>query len=360
MYREKKMRRTIVLIFIASIILGLIQACSVSAEQDPEVRVITVIETNYTYITNTIIQNEILTNFQEITNQFWYTNIESLTNFITNTATQTNIQVFTNINWATNYFTNQVTLTNEIIQTNLQTFTNIFSQTNWYILTNFWTNSFQLTNILYLTNYVILTNYYTMTNSTIWDPADTGSVTLQGAVITNGLTDSALYFNGTAWAVLSNQLSVNFTGDLFTLSVWIKWDTDPFSWRTANDYANIISKNGDVQWQLGHAKNNRKFQFTLNTLSGAYIVSGTTQPLQSVWYHLAAVYDGNNLVLYVNGNQEGTIPATGLMLTSSADINIGRRSVSGDRYFLGWVDRLGIYSTAWNSQAVQFEYLQGQ
>lgn len=332
-------------------------SCTVRPPEEYDITQQIVIQTNYTYVTNVIIETNLITETLFMTNSYAFTNLLSLTNVYTNINSVTNFNILTNLNWMTNYSTNYTELTNWVISTNVNQVTNTTQLSNIGYYTNTITNLTWITNIQWQTNYLTITNYYTMTNSGPLDLSDPALLQLHGAVLTNGLTTNALYLDGSTYASISNQDSVNFTGTSLTISVWIKWDADPFAWRTANDYANIISKNGDSQWQLGHAKNNRKFQFSLQTANGNYVVTGTTQPARNSWYHLAAVYDGSNITLYVNGTLEGSVPASGLILTSTSDVNIGRRSVNNDRYFKGFVDRIGIYSSAWSAEAVQFEYI---
>ncbi len=344
---------------ILAISMSTIIGCSTAPSGNDATQTVIIIETNFIYMTNVITQTNLLTNTYLSTNYSSMTNIWSLTNFYTNIFSITNLLVTTNYNWTTNFSTNYTELTNWTLQTNVLSVTNLTQLSNISYLTNFQTNFSQLTNYYTLTNLVIITNFYTMTNAEPVDFGDTNQVTLVGAVLTNGKTSSALYLNGSAYAVMSNQPAVNFSGDTLTISLWVYWDTDPFNWaKSNNDYANIISKNGDGQWQVGHGRNNRKFQFTLQTTAGNFVVSGTTQPAIATWYHVAAVYDGSNILLYVNGTLEGTLPASGFIQVSDTDVEIGRRSIPGDRYFHGIVDRLGIYSTAWSSDTVLFEYQQ--
>lgn len=64
------------------------------------------------------------------------------------------------------------------------------------------------------------------------------------------------------------------------------------------------------------------------------------------WYHIAGVYDGVNLSLYINGILYSQIPATG-EATYNSSLNIGRWGGTSPTWALdGKVDEVGFYSKA--------------
>ncbi len=76
-------------------------------------------------------------------------------------------------------------------------------------------------------------------------------------------------------------------------------------------------------------------RFGLNTTSGGnqYVGGGTASLGQ--WVHLAGVYDGATIKLYVDGVQRASMNKTGSILSSSRPVLVGRererdRSIGGE------------------------------
>src|SRR5205085_9358952 len=63
-------------------------------------------------------------------------------------------------------------------------------------------------------------------------------------------------------------------------------------------------------------------------------------------------YDGTTLSLSVNGNNVGTVVATGNVDTSSGDLRIGGNAIWGE-YFAGLIDEIRIYSRALTAAEIQ-------
>jgi len=140
---------------------------------------------------------------------------------------------------------------------------------------------------------------------------------------------------------------------VITILAWVKWSIDPTS---GYKKANIISKNGDNQYQLRHNRSNTRFEFGVKTSGGKEYVQGTTTPVQGIWYFVAATYDGSELKLYVDGALENSESHTGNIATSTSDVNIGSRSSNNDRYFEGKIDEVMIFSKALSEDEIDVLY----
>jgi hypothetical protein len=68
------------------------------------------------------------------------------------------------------------------------------------------------------------------------------------------------------------------------------------------------------------------------------------------WHHVAGLYDGGYLRLYVDGREANSIRAPGTILSSTDPLEIGRRD--GSAYYKGFIDELKIYDRAVSANEV--------
>ncbi|ETW95795.1 MAG: hypothetical protein ETSY1_29175 [Candidatus Entotheonella factor] len=108
-----------------------------------------------------------------------------------------------------------------------------------------------------------------------------------------------------------------------TVMAWARLDIDPATGRRkmfliSTSQGNRF-RNGPFQllYQLTrHGKS--RFAFTVHTEQKRRWVFSKTEPQRGVWYHLAGVYDGHHIRLYVNGVQEGMRPQYGALPTDQS------------------------------------------
>ncbi len=99
---------------------------------------------------------------------------------------------------------------------------------------------------------------------------------VHGASWTNdAVSGSALEFSSQDQNVTIGDNDLLNPSDAITIEAWIKWNENP---TTANSYANIISKDGDGQYQIQHNSNNTKFEFAINTENGRKWIQSFTSP----------------------------------------------------------------------------------
>lgn len=81
----------------------------------------------------------------------------------------------------------------------------------------------------------------------------------------------------------------------------------------------------------------------------------------NTWHHVAAVYDGANVTLYVDGSSDGSVAKTGNLTTSSRNVRIGaRHTTSMGEYFTGIIDDVRIYNKALSASEIQQIHDNGQ
>ncbi|MEO1185478.1 MAG: LamG domain-containing protein [Cyanobacteria bacterium J06636_27] len=85
--------------------------------------------------------------------------------------------------------------------------------------------------------------------------------------------------------------------------------------------------------------------------------SGQLQPTLNVgeWTHLATVYDGTTLTLYVNGEEYGSTSAS--FNFTNTEFKLGL-PLNSDPYFKGKVDDVRIWNTARSAEEISDNYNQ--
>jgi len=135
------------------------------------------------------------------------------------------------------------------------------------------------------------------------------------------------------------------TGDGLTIAAWI----DPAS---PASHQRIITKNGP--FSLGLSANMLVGSVYANQIWAH--VTGHTPITADQWVHVALVYDGQNVILYVNGIPDGSTPLTG-DLEGGGCVQIGRGNNGGcygdpGQHFEGGIDDLFIYNRGLSASEV--------
>jgi subtilisin family serine protease/subtilisin-like proprotein convertase family protein len=185
---------------------------------------------------------------------------------------------------------------------------------------------------------------------------------VDGVGFSAGKVGGAFDFNGlNSYLTVSDAPSLDFTTNM-TVEVWI----NPRSWGGAP--REILSK-----W--GGPSNQRSYTLSINTSGLAYLLvssdgggvnnqvvfSSTVMPLNT-WTHLAAVYDGVNLRMYVNGLLENTVAWPQGLFPGTAPLLIGatRASLSSvTSYFNGMIDEPTLFRRALTAGEIADIYLAG-
>ena len=160
----------------------------------------------------------------------------------------------------------------------------------------------------------------------------------------NGKFGKAMEFNGkTDYIVIKDADSLDL--NQMTVAVWVNLAN------YADDQRIITKEEGTsdpytvYSLQISGA-GDKKLEFR-PTLNGARqrIESGADVPLNQ-WTHLAATYNGQEVVLYINGEIDKTTPATGDMMTNDKDIWIGGSEFYTPRFFNGIMDEAVLFNVA--------------
>jgi len=173
--------------------------------------------------------------------------------------------------------------------------------------------------------------------------------------LVSGKFGKALNFDGdddiTFWNT-GPELS-EIAGNELTIEAWIKPKD-----LTGVNY--IISKNGPFFLYLN---NNNVNGVVLNSSVVWAPLVGTIPLSLNEWQHVAMVYDGNEIVLYVNGQFDNSKPHTGDLFGNGC-VQVGRQNTGGcDNgvafYFNGTIDEIRIYNRSLTQQEIQSDMNSG-
>jgi len=155
-------------------------------------------------------------------------------------------------------------------------------------------------------------------------------------------TNHSLLLNGTsAYVDVPYNANVNITGAL-TIEAWVK---------TGSTAVQQVVERGDW-WQ-----NQMSYQFTLvegkvrldiMQSNGSYTgVMGSTAMSLNAWHHVAGVYDGSQMRVYLDGVLDGTATATMAPGNNATGLRIGKSSfLYYPYYFNGRIDEVRISNAA--------------
>lgn len=191
-----------------------------------------------------------------------------------------------------------------------------------------------------------LSLYYKFENN-LDNQVGQSSGTLAGnAIFSSGQSGQAIEFNGSSGSYVDIGEGDGITENVsaFSTSSWI--------YKRAAD----TSRAGPIR-QLNvfaiHSGPNRVWQFTVRNASGHYTTAQANAGLVSnKWTHLAGVYNGSHLLLYVDGVLQNSRPLLfGEIATHSNNIEIGR-DFSYSATLNGLVDETMLYAKALNQSEI--------
>jgi tetratricopeptide (TPR) repeat protein len=140
---------------------------------------------------------------------------------------------------------------------------------------------------------------------------------------------------------VADKAAFNCTGGV-TLATWIKAETLDRPWQA------IITK-GDNAYRLQRNNETNTLEFACTGLQVANdneygSLFGSKEIAVDQWYHVAGVYDGRKMCLYMDGVLDASQEASGAIHTNDVHLQIGANTEMGDRFWHGLIDDVRVYN----------------
>ena len=162
----------------------------------------------------------------------------------------------------------------------------------------------------------------------------------------SGQIYGALELDGDDCVDIGQQQAFNITGNI-TVTAWIKAASFYTDWQA-------IATKGDSAWRLHRNSNTDNLAFHYTSRSGEVIrADGSANVNDGRWHHVAGVYDGSRIYLYVDGQVDGSASTSQAIGTNSYRMLIGENDECRGRGWKGLIDDVQVYTKALTADQVR-------
>jgi YD repeat-containing protein len=140
--------------------------------------------------------------------------------------------------------------------------------------------------------------------------------------------NSASFNGSTSYVRVPNSASLNITGAI-TLEAWIKYTANQAQQAIIERYGVSYSGNGGYALRLT-AQGYILFG-TLDDAAYGDSITGNSQVSTGQWHHVAGVFDGTQMRVYLDGTQDGSKSSTHAPVSGTSDLMIG---ISGGQAYV--------------------------
>ncbi|MHC4739310.1 MAG: LamG-like jellyroll fold domain-containing protein, partial [Planctomycetota bacterium] len=186
---------------------------------------------------------------------------------------------------------------------------------------------------------------------------DSGSAgnngSVNGPLWVTGKLNGGLDFDGVDdYVEIPNESDYDMTSSI-TVAVWLKLDPGD----TTTNFMSFVTKGRESAWALQRNARTSNASFVLNGLTSWDGLIGSANVFDGEWHHVAGVYDGSRISLYVDATEDTFMDVTGSIGTNDWGVFIGSNaedvnSASGYRHCNGIVDDVRIYDHALNESEI--------
>lgn len=192
-------------------------------------------------------------------------------------------------------------------------------------------------------NMVAAWNFEGVNGDTVIDATGNGhdGILVGGAQIADGKFGKGVELDGVdGYVEVPHSEDLNL--DTFTLAAWI---------RMGNTGANqnvIVKKIPDPEQKtyqlMSHTGSAGAMRGSFHVGGANSVVMGLTPVIDDEWHHTAATYDGSTLKLYLDGELESEVAATGTPDATDAPLGLG--SAIPGQFMLGIIDEVFVMDVA--------------
>jgi hypothetical protein len=188
-----------------------------------------------------------------------------------------------------------------------------------------------------------------------YDGTYNGSPALGATGLITGVADTAVDFDGTNDEVVITGFSPS---NPITLEAWINPDTIPVTF--GSHIINMTASTGD-NLAITLDTDGTIFCNVYDSSAGTNLIAfnGSTTLSTGQTYHIVGTFDGDELILYVDGAVDGSgLGGTNFDEGTGYEVTIGNH-VSAARWFDGTIDEAAIYDTVLSSTQIRRHYYRG-
>ncbi|MBN1466845.1 CotH kinase family protein, partial [candidate division KSB1 bacterium] len=142
--------------------------------------------------------------------------------------------------------------------------------------------------------------------------------------------------------------NLNIENEL-TIAAWVKQRD------AGNDEHNPWITKGDHSFAIKHYSENQ-YEFFIYDGGWQTVRAPAAKEHNGAWHHFAGTYDGDNLVLYIDGERKASERFSGTINQTNDPINIGRNAEASDRFLDGVIDDVRIYNVALTDEQIRAIY----
>jgi len=159
--------------------------------------------------------------------------------------------------------------------------------------------------------------------------------------------NQVLSLDGDADYAFANDDPSQQISDSVTIALWVKINS--------NGTISSIVRKGATQTPAYSLNKESSDRFTFWVHLGSWVNSGYSSTIATigVWYHVAGVYDGSEIKMYVNGNLETSSSHSGPIPTTPDKFYIGVDATTWVEYFNGSVEELSLWNRALTESQIQ-------